>query len=56
MNYIIDVPKETIKKIKSRDISALDINEYNQLIFALRTSKPIEEEESDVKDIMNQHE
>ena len=43
MKYIIDVPKETIEKIKARNIDALDGIEYNQFMYAIRNAKPNEE-------------
>lgn len=43
MKYIIDVPKETIEKIKARNIDALDCNEYNQFMYAIRNATSTEE-------------
>ena len=43
MKYIIDVPKQTIEKIKARNIDALDCIEYNQFMYAIRNAKPNEE-------------
>ena len=43
MKYTIDVPKETIEKIKARNIDALDCNEYNQFMYAMRNAVPTED-------------
>lgn len=48
MKYSIDVPKQTIEKIKARNIDALDCIEYNQFMYAIRNAKP--DEESDEAD------